>query len=60
MQRDVLHLEEMIEAAEQIGVLTGDLPAVADLEADRLRRDALAVELHSARRGCQSALRSRA
>jgi uncharacterized protein with HEPN domain len=31
----------MIEAAEQIGVLTGNLPAVADLEADRLRRDAL-------------------
>lgn len=41
MQRDVLLLEEMIEAAEQIRVLTGDLPAVADLEADRLRRDAL-------------------
>jgi hypothetical protein len=27
MQRDVLLLEEMIEAAEQIGVLTGNLPA---------------------------------
>lgn len=37
MQRDVLLLEEMIEAAEQIRVLTGDLPAVADLEADRLK-----------------------
>jgi uncharacterized protein with HEPN domain len=41
MQRDVLLLGEMIDAAEQIRVLTNDLPEVADLETDRLRRDAL-------------------
>jgi uncharacterized protein with HEPN domain len=40
MRRDVLLLTEMIEAAEQAQALTVGL-TVSDLEADRLRRDAL-------------------
>ena len=40
MQRDILLLTEMIEAAEQAQELTRDISA-AELEADRQRRDAL-------------------
>ncbi len=40
MQRDVLLLTEMIEAAEQAQQLTADI-GVSQLEADRQRRDAL-------------------
>ena len=40
MQRDVLLLTEMIEAAEQAQQLTADI-SVSQLEADRQRRDAL-------------------
>jgi uncharacterized protein with HEPN domain len=40
MQRDLLLLREMIDAAEQAQALVADL-AVAEIEADRLRRDAL-------------------
>jgi len=40
MQRDVLLLTEMIDAAEQAHRLTADI-TVSKLEADRLRRDAL-------------------
>jgi uncharacterized protein with HEPN domain len=41
MQRDILLLGEMIEAAEQIQSLTSSTRVAADLESDRLRRDAL-------------------
>ncbi len=40
MQRDILLLTEMIEAAEQAQELTDGITA-SDLESDRLRRDAL-------------------
>ncbi len=40
MQRDTLLLGEMIEAAEQIQSLARGTRVVADLENDRLRRDA--------------------
>ncbi|HEY1616719.1 MAG TPA: HepT-like ribonuclease domain-containing protein [Streptosporangiaceae bacterium] len=40
MQRDVLLLSEMIDAAEQAQELAADVSA-AELEADRRRRDAL-------------------
>jgi uncharacterized protein with HEPN domain len=40
MQRDVLLLTEMIDAAEQAHRLTADI-TVSQLEADRQRRDAL-------------------
>ena len=40
MQRDILLLTEMIEAAEQAPELTDGITA-SDLESDRLRRDAL-------------------
>ena len=40
MQRDVLLLSEMIDAAEQAQQLTADI-TVSQLEADRQRRDAL-------------------
>jgi uncharacterized protein with HEPN domain len=40
MQRDILLLTEMIDAAEQAQHLVGDF-AVNELEADRQRRDAL-------------------
>jgi uncharacterized protein with HEPN domain len=40
MQRDVLLLTEMIDAAEQAQQLTADI-TVSQLEADRQRRDAL-------------------
>ena len=40
MQRDVLLLTEMIDAAEQAHRLTADI-TVSRLEADRQRRDAL-------------------
>jgi uncharacterized protein with HEPN domain len=40
MQRDILLLTEMIDAAEQAQHLVSDL-AVTELEADRQRRDAL-------------------
>ena len=40
MQRDILLLTEMIEAAEQAQELTDGI-AASDLESDRLRRDAL-------------------
>lgn len=53
MQRDVLLLTEMIDAAEQARQLTAGI-TVSQLEADRQRRDALlwnftALELHCAR-----------
>jgi hypothetical protein len=57
MQRDVLLLTEMIDAAVQAHQLTADI-TVSQLEADRqpsLR--CLAMELHCARRGCRTALR---
>lgn len=41
MQRDALLLQEMIDAAEQIGALTEGGLSVDDLARDRLRRDAL-------------------
>jgi uncharacterized protein with HEPN domain len=40
MQRDILLLTEMIDAAEQARQLTADI-TVSELEADRPRRDAL-------------------
>ena len=40
MQRDILPLTEMIDAAEQAGQLTADI-TVSQLETDRQRRDAL-------------------
>ena len=40
MQRDILLLTEMIDAAEQAQALTRGV-SVGDLEADRQRRDAL-------------------
>jgi uncharacterized protein with HEPN domain len=40
MQRDVLLLTEMIDAAERAQELTADI-TVGQLEADRQRRDAL-------------------
>ena len=40
MRRDVLLLEQMIEAADQAAALVEGV-AIADLAADRLRRDAL-------------------
>jgi len=50
MQRDILLLTEMIDAAEQAHQLTAGI-TVSQLETDRQRRDAFAVELHRARRG---------
>jgi uncharacterized protein with HEPN domain len=41
MQRDILLLGEMIEAAEQIQSLTSGTRVVADPENNRLRRDAM-------------------
>lgn len=40
MQRDILLLSEMIDAAEQAQQLTADM-TISQLEADRQRRDAL-------------------
>jgi len=40
MQRDILLLTEMVDAAEQAGQLTADI-TVSQLETDRQRRDAL-------------------
>jgi len=54
MQRDVLLLGEMIDAAEQIQVLVKGA-TVKQLVDDRQRRDAAVMELHRARRGCSSA-----
>ena len=40
MQRDILPLTEMVDAAEQAGQLTAGI-TVSQLETDRQRRDAL-------------------
>jgi hypothetical protein len=48
MQRDLLLLEEMIDAAEQARSLVAGR-SVAEIESDRVRRDAPVVELHGAR-----------
>jgi uncharacterized protein with HEPN domain len=55
MQRDILLLTEMVDAAEQAEQLTAGI-TVSQLETDRQRRDALLVELHRARRGRSTAL----
>jgi uncharacterized protein with HEPN domain len=59
MPRDALLLEEMIKATDQAVALVQGV-SVAELTADRMRRDALlwnfAVELRRARRGRGPAL----
>ncbi|MGO9784973.1 MAG: hypothetical protein ACLPQY_35245 [Streptosporangiaceae bacterium] len=49
MQRDVLLLTEMIDAAEQAQQLASGV-TVSQLETDRQRRDAVLWKFHRARR----------
>jgi hypothetical protein len=55
MQRDILLLTEMIDAAEQAQQLTADI-TVGQLDRPSAPR-CLVVEFHRARRGCRTALR---
>ena len=56
MQRELLLLDEMAAAAEQAHRLVEGLTA-EEIDGDRLRRDAPAVELHRVGRGCRAAPR---
>ena len=47
MQRDILLLSEMVDAAEQAQRLVAGFSA-AEVGADRMRRDSLLKELHGA------------
>ena len=56
MQRDILLITEMIDAAEQAQQLAAGI-TVSELEADRKRPGRVAVELHRARRSFRAAFR---
>jgi len=55
MRRDVLLLEQMIEAADQ-AVAVVEAVALPDLGADRIRRDALLWNLYRPGRGFSPAV----